>query len=350
VPAVTSAVTATATAAPSRLPAARGPLTSRLFAALHEEPHPLGWLPEVDTTDDDRQLALYCCYELHYGGFADVDDGWEWESSLLGIRAVLERWFEATLRQEVGPVHTHPEAVVDQLWDLAGASGGPSLSGWMMASGELEHVRELAVHRSAYQLKEADPHTWGIPRISGEAKAAMVAIQADEYGNGDPAGMHAALFGDTMACLGLDRRPNAYLAAIPGVTLATTNLISFLGLHRRLRGALVGHLALFEMTSIGPMGRYDAVLGRLGLPAAARRFYQVHVEADVGHQHLAADGMVGGLLRSEPGLAADVVFGAGALSAVEGQFSRHVLSRWAAGHSSLYAASLPAGPPVLVAG
>ena len=191
----------------------------------------------ADATDDDRQLALYCCYELHYGGFVGVDDGWEWEPSLLGVRAVLERWFEDGLREQVGPVHSHPEVAVDQLWELARAPGAPSLSGWMTASGELEHVRELAIHRSAYQLKEADPHSWGIPRVSGEAKAALVAIQADEYGNGDPAGMHAALFGDTMEGLGLDRHPNAYLAAIPGVTLATTNLISMLGLHRRLRGA-----------------------------------------------------------------------------------------------------------------
>jgi hypothetical protein len=333
-------VAAPTTAAGIHLPPARGSLTTRLFAELCEEPHDLAWIPEADmadATDDDRQLALYCCYELHYGGFVGVDDGWEWEPSLLGVRAVLERWFEDGLREQVGPVHSHPEVAVDQLWELARAPGAPSLSGWMTASGELEHVRELAIHRSAYQLKEADPHSWGIPRVSGEAKAALVAIQADEYGNGDPAGMHAALFGDTMEGLGLDRHPNAYLAAIPGVTLATTNLISMLGLHRRLRGALLGHLALFEMTSIGPMARYDAVLRRLGLPSAARRFYQVHVEADAGHQHLAADRMVGGLLRGEPGLASDVVFGARALSAVEGDFSQHLLSHWEVGRTSLRA-------------
>ncbi len=336
---------AASTTAGSRLPAARGPLTERLFADLHGEPHCLDWVPGAGTTDDDRQLALYCCYELHYGGFADVDDRWEWEPSLIGVRAVLEEWFEAALRQEIGPLRTHPEAVVEQLWKLAGAAGPPSLSGWMVDSGELEHLRELAVHRSAYQLKEADPHSWGIPRISGEAKAALVAIQADEYGNGDPAGMHAELFGDTMECLGLDRHPNAYLATIPGVTLATTNLISMLGLHRRLRGALLGHLALFEMTSIGPMGRYDTVLRRLGLPTAARRFYQVHVEADAGHQQLAADRMVGGLLRREPGLAPDVLFGAHALTAVEGRFSEHVLGCWQAGRSSLRTVTVASPPP-----
>ena len=32
---------------------------------------------------------------------------------------------------------------------------------------------EFAVHRSAYQLKEADPHSWAIPRLAGDAKTAL---------------------------------------------------------------------------------------------------------------------------------------------------------------------------------
>jgi hypothetical protein len=169
--------------------------------------------------------------------------------------------------------------------------------------------------------------------VAGDAKAAMVAIQADEYGNGAARDMHAALFADTMAALGLDATPHAYLDVIPGVTLATTNLISLLGLHRRWRGALVGHLALFEMTSIGPMARYGSALRRLGI--GGTRFYDVHVEADAVHQHVAADGMVAGLLRDEPELADDVLFGAAALDAVERRFSTHVLDRWSVGATSL---------------
>ena len=38
--------------------------------------------------------------------------------------------------------------------------------------------------RSVYHLKEGDPHTFAVPRLSGRAKAAMVEIQADEYGGG----------------------------------------------------------------------------------------------------------------------------------------------------------------------
>jgi hypothetical protein len=65
---------------------------------------------------------------------------------------------------------------------------------------------EFIVHRSAYQLKEADPHSWALPRLTGRPKAAMVEIQADEYGGGDAGRMHAALFAKPMDGLGLDSR------------------------------------------------------------------------------------------------------------------------------------------------
>ena len=53
-----------------------------------------------DLIDDDVQLALFCLYELHYGGLAGVDDRWEWHSGLIGIRQLLEEPFEAWLRSE----------------------------------------------------------------------------------------------------------------------------------------------------------------------------------------------------------------------------------------------------------
>jgi hypothetical protein len=49
--------------------------------------------------------------------------------------------------------------------------------------------------------------------------------------------------------------------------------------------------------------------------------------------------MVGDLLRSEPDLATDVLFGAAALVAVEARFSRHVLGCWQEGRSSLLSAA-----------
>ncbi len=322
-----------------QLPPSRGPLTEALFAALigggsaPQLPGPVS----VDVLgDEDLQLALYCAYELQYRGFEGVDERWEWDLSLLSLRSAIEAVMEEQLRAALPPFPQGAPVgrVVDELWSMANA-GGPSLSGWLVEHGTHRHAAELAVHRSAYQLKEADPHTWAVPRLAGEAKAALVAIQFDEYGGGEAQAMHASLFADTMTSLGLDSTYGAYLDRIPGVALATTNLISLFGLHRRLRGALVGHLALFEMTSVGPMGRYARWMRRLGVPASGRRFYEVHVEADELHQHVAADGLVGGLLRSEPGLGADVVFGARALSLAEARFAAMAREAWERGGSSL---------------
>lgn len=323
---------------PDLLPRPRGELSGRLLAALRGPAESLAW-PDSDAvaaaTSEDFDLALYCCYELHYGGLDGVDEEWEWEPGLLGFRALLERRLEAELRALVGPVEVGPDEVVTELHRLAGSGGGRSLSGWLSEQGTFDQLREVFVHRSAYQLKEADPHTWAVPRLSGSAKATLFEIQYGEYGEGDGDAMHSSLFAEAMECIGLDTRPNAYLDRIPGLTLRSTNLISFFGLHRRLRGALVGHLALFEMTSVGPMSRYAEAVDRLGLPARARRFYEVHIEADVAHAELAAGGLVGGLVKAEPLVAGDVVFGARALQEVEAGVTEMILSAFESGASSL---------------
>ena len=322
-----------------RLPQARGPLSGHLLHHLRRPPHPLPPPPAVrhadPLADDDLQLTLYLCYELHYRGLAGVDERWEWDPSLLAFRQELEDEFERALTRVV---ETRPQGggpMAGLLWDLVNSATGPSLSAFVEEQGTLEQVRELAIHRSAYQLKEADPHTWAIPRLGGGAKAAMVEIQADEYGGGVAEEMHASLFAVTMAAVGLDPTYGAYLDRIPGVTLATVNLISLFGLHRRWRGALVGHLAIFEMTSVGPMGRYARALERLGVAPEARRFYEVHVAADAHHQTVASEGMAATLAAEEPALAADILFGAAAVVAVESRFAAHVLDAWAGGRSSV---------------
>lgn len=321
------------------MPRPRGPLSASLFNVLQEAPSTLPKPPPVTgdvLDDDDFQLALHCCYELHYRGYRGVDDGWEWEPSLLAWRRAFEAAFAVALRDEVPWTPAAVDEVVAGLWALATATTGPSLSRWALDNGTMAHAREFAMHRSAYQLKEADPHTWAIPRLRGRAKAAMVGIQADEYGGGDEAMMHASLFADTMVELGLDPSYGHYIDVLPAATLATDNLVSFFGLHRRWRGALVGHLALFEMTSVGPMGRYGAWLERLGVAEQGRKFYDVHVAADEHHQHIAADDLAGGLVADEPDLAGDIVWGAGVLSAIEARFSARLLARWQTGRSSLH--------------
>jgi len=330
-----------------KLPEPRGTVSERLMAMLRGEggselppfepgPDPLA--------DEDLQLSLYVAYELLYRGFEGVEPEREWDPAVLAMRAQGERIFAGALQRAVPRrADIDPEAVAPLLFELAEADEGPPLSRHLGALGTVEQFREFAIHRSAYQLKEADPHSWAIPRLTGAAKAALVEVQFDEYGSGRADRIHARLFAEAMDALGLDSSYGAYLDVLPASTLATVNLMSMLGLNRRWLGAIVGHLAMFEITSPEPNRRYANGLRRLGLDAATE-FFDEHVEADSVHENIAAHDMAGSLASECPELAPDIIFGAEALLALEARWAGELLAAWEEGRSSLRAADAAPEP------
>jgi hypothetical protein len=77
------------------LPSARGGIS----AAVADHLRGTGPLPDGEVIaggsplEDDWQLGLYLCYELHYRSFAGVDAALEWDPALLKVRASLEQPF-----------------------------------------------------------------------------------------------------------------------------------------------------------------------------------------------------------------------------------------------------------------
>ncbi|MDP9227129.1 MAG: iron-containing redox enzyme family protein [Actinomycetota bacterium] len=300
-------------------------------------PHP-GPAPEAfddPLFGDDFHLALYVCYELHYRGFAGVEDGWEWDPTILGFRRSLERAFTDALREVVASGPMPPEEVVDALRAISTTETSPSLTRYIATHATADQARELLIHRSVYHLKEADPHTWALPRLSGRPKVALAEIQNDEYGSGRPDRLHARLFGNSMIALGLDATYGAYVDAVPGVSLGAVNLMSLFGLHRRWRGATAGHLALFEMTSSEPNRRLGDGLRRLGFGHDATAFFDEHVEADSIHEVIALHDLAGALAVAEPDIAGDIVFGARALDRFDHEVACRLVDAWSRGRSSL---------------
>jgi hypothetical protein len=297
-----------------------------------------GWPEPADGPLDgeDFHLSLYVLYELHYRGFAGVDEAWEWEPSVVTVRSVLERAFEGALRDALPAEPARVSDVPTYLTALLGQTDGLSLSRFLETRATLDEFREFAIHRSAYQLKEADPHSFAIARLDGRSKVALIEIQSDEYGGGRADRMHARLFADVLDALGLDSRYGAYLDRIPGVTLATVNVMTMFGIHRRLRGAIVGHLALLEMDSTQPNRRYGNGLRRLGRPDATE-FFDEHVEADAVHEAIAAHDLAGALAADEPALVPDIAFGARAMLLLDAAVAQHILGSWDRGESSLLA-------------
>ncbi|MGI9120277.1 MAG: iron-containing redox enzyme family protein [Acidimicrobiales bacterium] len=319
----------------------RGPLSASVRAVLTGEA-PTGRLHKADGADavatadpygDDLQLALYSCYELHYRSFAGAHPDLEWDPELLRLRGAMERRFLAALRTEVDGDDDDVDAALSELLVEPVDGQGPSYH--LAQQGTAWQLREYVVHRSLYHLKEADPQAWVIPRLQGQAKASLVTVQHDEYGAGRAERLHASLFGAMMVELGLDDRYGAYLDAAPAATLATVNLMSLMGLHRSLRGALVGQFATVEITSSPGSRRLVQAMERLQAGPASHRFYLEHIEADAVHEQLLRHGVIGDLLAHEPQLAADVVFGIRASTLLDDRQGDQLLSAWNAGRSSL---------------
>jgi heme oxygenase-like protein len=156
-----------------------------------------------------------------------------------------------------------------------------------------------------------------------------VSIEYDEYGSGNPERMHAHLYTEMMTELGLCTDYGAYLDAAPAATLAEVNFMSLCGLHRRLRGALIGQLAAAELTSSPASHRMVQALRRLGCGPASMEFYAEHIEADAVHEQLVRHGVITPLLASEPELTSDVVFGIQASILLSDRLSNRLLNQWA---------------------
>ncbi|MFT7839251.1 iron-containing redox enzyme family protein [Saccharothrix sp. BKS2] len=316
------------------LPAPRGPLSAAVLDALRGAPPAVG-LPAGVTADpygEDLQLALHVCYELHYQGFAGVSDEWEWDPELLRFRAALERVFLDALRADV-PGGSDLTGVLDEL--LVEPVDGTGVSHFLRDRGEWWHVREYFALRSIYHLKEADPHAWVIPRLRGKAKAALVAVEFDEFGGGRGDRMHSQLFANLLDGADLDHGYLHYLEHAPAVMLATVNLMSLCGLHRSLRGALVGHFAAAEISTAPSAARMAKALERLDAHPDCVEFFTEHIEADAVHEQVMRLDVIGDLLDREPELTASVVFGVQATELLEARLGEHLLGAWEKGQTAL---------------
>src|ERR1700709_822806 len=115
------------------LPNPRGPVSGAIPDALRRD-DPLAVAavtvpqPADALTDDDLQLALWTCYELHYRGLADGAEHWEWEPVLSGLRRELEQHLLDALRTGVGPVGLDGLGMAERLQRLIDEHDGPSLS------------------------------------------------------------------------------------------------------------------------------------------------------------------------------------------------------------------------------
>jgi hypothetical protein len=286
-------------------------------------------LPTVNLSDRDVELALWIMYELHYGSFDGIGDAAErdveWDVELLALRARLEAGTEQLLRRawvESG----RPRALEELMESYADA---PSVAAFLKSDATFDEAVEILRQKSIYHLKESDPQCFVIPRLDPPAKAALMELQFDEFGGGDPDRVHSKLYGDALLAAGLDPRHGAYIDEAMASTLAISNAMSMLCLRRRLRFAAMGHLAAFEGTSSLPCREIVLGLQRLDFPEPVIRYFDEHIEADAVHEQLAV-GLCRRLAGDDADIMDEILFGACICLELESRWADEFLSLEAA--------------------
>lgn len=319
----------------SSLPVPVGAISNRVILSLLDGTAPT--LEEVavagdDPLDHDLQLALFVLNELHYSGWIGVSDDLEWDVNLVTTRSVLSGEFERRLRSAVGPVtDVDPLTEAERLLAL----DGPSVSAHLRDHGTVDQVSESMILRSPYQSKEADPHTFALPRFNGPTKRVFTEIQSGEYGVGHRRS-HAELFADALDGLGLDATPNAHIDRCTGPALAVSNLVTLGAMHRRLRGIVLGQLSLFEMDSVVPNQAMVDCVDRLDLDPTVRPFFHIHVMADTEHQEMVKASFLTEYPTLEPDQVANMVLGMRAQSLIDHATAAHCVPLWRQEVSALH--------------
>ncbi|GAA5112928.1 iron-containing redox enzyme family protein [Alloalcanivorax gelatiniphagus] len=320
-----------------RLPKPRGPLSEWLVSRLSSpDATGTGGSAPAAGSWDDECISLWTLHELSFRGFEDADDRAEWHPAALEVRHALETALEDRLRArwlasgvpEAGVPALAPGDVPGAVEALVAADDGPSLADFVRRRADRDQALELLRQRSVYHLKESDPSAFVVPRLPVRAKAALMELQYDEYGDGDPNRLHAHLFARGLEAAGLRAEYGAYVDDAIPENLEMNNAGSLFGLHRRLRGAAMGHLAAFEMTSSIPSRKMVQGLERIGLEGPMAAYYDEHVEADAIHEHLALRDICGTLAEDEPEQGPDILFGAWTCLDVEARFATAMLAGW----------------------
>ena len=328
-----------------KLPQPCGPVTRQVVDGLGAAPPGARSLVLEDgpmLRDRDTQLGLWILYELAYRGFEDVDPAREWDPVIVTMRSTIERRLEHELRESVSEVLADApdhDGVADQVLAMAREYDGPKLSSYLRRDANTEQMCDYLRERSVQQLKESDPQSFLLPRLSGAVKVALAELQYDEYGAGRPDRLHQSMYARALHAAGLDPAYGAYVGEISAISLASANVMSLFALNRRLVGAALGHLAAFEATSALPSRMVASGIERLGLGVEVAAYFHEHVEADAVHEQVAAREICGAFVSEDPTRRREVLFGAACLLYLDGLFGADLLAQWEAEDSTTGVAS-----------
>lgn len=191
----------------------------------------------------------------------------EMEDSLLQVD-------RAAVRTRVIGVPTHADDVLSWFHDLRihGAGQGDALFPWLAETATYEGMCWFLTQEAAGEAGFDDLVALAQIRIPARADMEMARNYWDEMGRGTPDAVHAELLDATVRELDLQ----SLIDDTVWESLALANVMLALATNRAFAYHAIGALGVIEMTAPARVGLINEGLMRLGVPANARRYFQVH--------------------------------------------------------------------------
>lgn len=233
------------------------------------------------------QRALYRINRLMLFWYDDLR-AYENERSpyLLGLRDRIEQAWQTWELAPCRIAELRRERVADGLRMRAArdVDAPPSAAGrYFRDVAPPSAYRRLVAIASLDGLVEASQLSRTLGGVTNGIHATMTRLFLEEYGGGKPARKHSEFFRAMLASLGLRTEPEAYLDVVPWEVLATINHSFLLSDRKRLFLRYVGGLLYTEVSVPAAFRSYRTAAERLGLPADAMTYWDLHIKEDARH-------------------------------------------------------------------
>ena len=294
------------------------PLNAALSAALDYGDAALSTLAGARPLDRvDRFRTLLTIYRLHSAPLAEIGDRarWQHHPGVAEVKTRLEADWLAELDSRVLP--ELPTGAVAAMRALAARDRLPVAYRWLAKDANWDEMVEFLALEGGPDAGFDDLVAMGQVGLTGSAKLELGTNYWDEMGNGDPAAVHTVLHDRLVAAIEM---PGIPTDEQPAEALERTALGGLLSTNRWLQPELLGALGLIELQA-GPRCRLVLqAFDRLGAPAAAYPFYEVHAEVDPRHGKDWLDKAVGPIVAERPDWGPRVIRGAWWRSVVNAAF------------------------------
>jgi hypothetical protein len=256
----------------------------------------------------DRFEALLAVYDLWTAPLPEVGDAARLVGApeLASLKNRLESDWLAELEAQPLPVDL-AEDPVEAMRVLATRNRLPGVYRWLANEASRDEVLEFLAVEGGPDSGFDDLVAACQVGLFGSAKMEMAQNYWDEMGNGSLPDVHTTLHSRMAEAIGMRRIPRSEQ---PVEGLERTALGGLLATNRWLQPEMVGALGMIELQA-GPRCRLVVkAFDRVGMPADAYPFYEVHAEVDPRHGQDWLDKVIAPLAQEQPAWRERMVKGA----------------------------------------